>query len=338
MNADAAVHPVAVPLSRPDQGPGHHARSPACAPPDAASPPDHGRSAWLERWGAAELQRQLQALEPGLRLEVVQTIGSTNSALLDAASKARKLEAAGGDPGTFATRLLVAEQQTQGRGRQGRIWHATPGASLSFSMALALAPEDWSGLSLAVGVALAEALDPATNPAGPATGPRDAQIGLKWPNDLWLLDATAPGGGRKLGGVLIETVPWGTGGRLRVCVIGVGLNIQPQPVANASSGVAWMQELQPASTAPLVLAQVAGPLLAGVRQFEREGFAGVAARFTRRDLLKGQPVTTTLPGLPEGTALGVDPTGALRVLALDGREHVVASGEVSVRPQPGRSA
>ena len=62
--------------------------------------------------------------------------------------------------------LLVAEQQTRGRGRLGRGWIASAGASLTFSLALPLAPEEWSGLSLAVGLALAEALDPtAASPA-----------------------------------------------------------------------------------------------------------------------------------------------------------------------------
>ena len=57
--------------------------------------------------------------------------------------------------------LLVAEQQTRGRGRLGRDWVSSAGASLTFSLALPLAPADWSGLSLAVGLALAEALEPA---------------------------------------------------------------------------------------------------------------------------------------------------------------------------------
>ena len=113
--------------------------------------------------------------------------------------------------------LLVAEEQTRGRGRLGRGWIASAGASLTFSLALPLAPEEWSGLSLAVGLALAEALDPMVQPGAP---PR---IGLKWPNDLWLVDG--PGRGRKLGGILIETV---SVGHRRMCVLGVGLNVLPQ--------------------------------------------------------------------------------------------------------------
>ena len=66
--------------------------------------------------------------------------------------------------------LLVAEQQTAGRGRLGRGWHSGAGDSLTFSLGLPLAPADWSGLSLAVGVSLAESLHPA-HPAQVAQRP-----------------------------------------------------------------------------------------------------------------------------------------------------------------------
>lgn len=299
------------------------------------------------RWGFASLQERLQRTEPGLRVEVVASISSTNSALLERAALSRAHRGNDADLAPFTPCLLVAEHQTQGRGRMGRTWHAQPGGSLTFSLALQLAPQDWSGLSLAVGVALAEALDPGRTsaPHGQDQAPR---IGLKWPNDLWLRDEAAPGGGRKLGGVLIETATWspptdlapyaasGPAESARVCVIGVGLNVQPQAVEAASSGVACLQELHPGAQAPQVLGWVAPALVAGVRRFEREGFAGVLEAFAHRDLLHGRAVSTTLSGLLEGTAQGVDARGALRVRAADDRLHTVGSGEVSIRPLPGR--
>jgi BirA family biotin operon repressor/biotin-[acetyl-CoA-carboxylase] ligase len=272
------------------------------------------------RWGLQALQQQLQALEPHIALEVLASVGSTNSSLLEQAAGASRQAKASGAAQSFHARLLVAESQTEGRGRQGRRWHASPGASLTFSLALTLAPQDWSGLSLAVGVALAQALDPAPQ----------ASVALKWPNDLWLRDASAPGGGRKLGGVLIETTGWASGGE-RVCVIGVGLNVQPQAVQEASSGVACLHEIWPEASAPAALARVAPALLQAARRFEREGFAGVQAAFAERDLLKGHAVTTTQAGLPAGCAEGVDATGALRVRAPDGTLHLLVGGEVSVR-------
>jgi BirA family biotin operon repressor/biotin-[acetyl-CoA-carboxylase] ligase len=207
------------------------------------------------RWGLQALQQQLQALEPHIELEVLASVGSTNSTLLEQAAAASRQARASATAPSFHARLLVAQSQTQGRGRQGRRWHASPGASLTFSVALTLAPSDWSGLSLAVGVALAQALDPAP----------PASMALKWPNDLWLRDASAPGGGRKLGGVLIETTGWATGTE-RVCVIGVGLNVQTQEVQDASSGVACLQEIWPEASAPAALARVAPALLQGARR------------------------------------------------------------------------
>lgn len=285
------------------------------------------------QWGAESLWQRLEPLLPGLSVEVVARSVSTNSALLERArvraepptdelvQVRRSIES-----GAFGRRaadvqpcLLVAEHQTGGRGRLGRTWQASIGASLTFSLSLPMNPADWSGLSLAVGVAIADALDPA-----------GARVGLKWPNDLWLMDpAPTPGAppGRKLGGILIETV---TAGPVRLAVIGIGLNVTPQPLEDLSSGYAWLQELDPAATAPSALALVAEPLVRALKDFERQGFAPFAARYAARDLLRGRNVTTTQANVPNGLAAGISPKGAL--LVRDGNDlHEVSSGEVSVR-------
>ncbi|MBL8348802.1 MAG: biotin--[acetyl-CoA-carboxylase] ligase, partial [Burkholderiaceae bacterium] len=220
--------------------------------------------------------------------------------------------------------LLVAEHQSRGRGRQGKEWQSSLGASLTFSLALALAPADWSGLSLAVGLAVAETFDP----LGPGVRPR---LGIKWPNDLLLVDPAAPQGGRKLGGILIETVQVGD---RRMVVIGIGLNLLPQPAETAEVALSWgyacLQELEYGLTAPAALARLAEPLVRTLLAFEREGFAPLRERFAARDLLAGRAVTTTLPDLPTGVADGVDETGTLW-LRVDHRRCPVASGEVSLR-------
>lgn len=289
---------------------------------DAPAPP-----ARRPDWGVQAHWPALAALLPGLDVEVLASVGSTNTVLLE---RLRTVDARRGAGTTLGRRsgdrnpcLLVAERQTAGRGRRGRSWQSAPGASLTFSLALPLAPASWSGLSLAVGVALADALDP---PAG-SVPPR---IGLKWPNDLWLGDA--PGRGRKLGGVLIETAPVGDA---RVAVIGVGLNVQPlADAAGFATGYGCLQELLPGIDAPAVLWRVALPLAQALRRFEREGFAAFAAAYGRRDLLAGQTVRTTDPAVPEGLAEGVDGDGALRVRA-GGVLHKLVGGEVSVRPAGG---
>ena len=301
-------------------------------------------------WDARTLQARLAPLLPGLRVEVVASVGSTSTELLERVRRAGNALLPGQTDADLSPCLLVAEHQTQGRGRQGKDWQSSVGASLTFSLALPLAPPDWSGLSLAVGLALAEALDPAR----PGLPPR---LGLKWPNDLLLRDSTSgtpgptgpidpPGQanttgpiGRKLGGILIETVMLG---RQRVAVIGIGLNLRPQTTPGLSWGYACLQELSPGLDAPAALAAVAPPLLRALRAFERHGFAPLHPRFAARDLLLGRRVLTSLPGLPGGLADGVDQTGKLW-LRVSGdaagspgeRRVPVTSGEISLRADLG---
>ena len=289
-------------------------------------------------WGAEALWQELQPMLPGLSVEVVHRTQSTNTALLERARAVPDSQPGGLDAivrrsvesSAFGRRaidlqpcLLVAEHQSAGRGRQGRVWQSVAGASLTFSLAMPLAAADWSGLSLAVGVALCEALD------GLATGSPDLHMGLKWPNDLWLMNGPngAPATGRKLGGVLIETV---AAGSQRLVIVGIGLNVQAFAADTLNTGFACVHELDPTATAPSVLARIAPPLVQAMKLFEREGFAGFAERFAARDMLRGQAVTTTQPDAPQGIARGVSPQGALLVQT-EGGMVSVSSGEVSVR-------
>jgi BirA family transcriptional regulator, biotin operon repressor / biotin---[acetyl-CoA-carboxylase] ligase len=270
-------------------------------------------------WHADVLAQQLAPLLPGIDVQVQAQLASTNSWLLEQARAAA--------PGACPPQLLVAEHQTAGRGRMGRGWVSEAGASLTFSLLLPLAPARWSGLSLAVGAALADALEAALVPA--IATPR---LVLKWPNDLWLLDA--PGRGRKLGGILIETV---AAGAQRLVVVGIGLNVQPQPAAHTGSlshGLASLGELDGRCTAPAALAAVARPLVLALQRFEAEGFAPFHAAFARRDLLAGQALATSgaEPAL-QGRGEGVGEDGALLLRSADGTLHRISSGEVSVRLQ-----
>jgi len=246
------------------------------------------------RWPAEAIWEAVAPQLPGFTVEVLPQIDSTNTELMRRA-RAGQLEPV----------LLVAEAQTAGRGRLGRAWHSAPGDSLTFSLALPLAPKDWSGLSLAVGVSVAESLDPA--------------IGLKWPNDLWWHD-------RKLGGILIETAAFGT---QRYVVIGVGVNIAPREADGLSTPPVGLQEWMPGMDAPQALLRLAGPLVQTVQVFETFGFEPFATRFNARDILRDRAVTFS-DGL-QGTAHGVDATGALLVHTADGMQQVTSS-EVSVRP------
>jgi BirA family biotin operon repressor/biotin-[acetyl-CoA-carboxylase] ligase len=301
-------------------------------------------------WHAESLWQQLEPYLAGLSIEVLASTESTNTLLLDRArldsgrldapittpgalevmrSRGRDGGATNDDSGPFGRRagdthpaLLVAEHQTLGRGRQGRNWLAQAGASLTFSLGLPMAPRDWSGLSLAVGVTLADALEP------PEPG-RSPRLQLKWPNDLWLVGG--PGRGRKLGGVLIETVAVG---RQRMVVVGVGLNVgEIAPTRELRSGMACLHELDPAASPPTALHRVALPLVKALLQFEREGFASFATAYARRDLLRGLRVSAHDAGdnsaTLEGMVEGVSRSGSL-LLRVGPSLHLVSSGEVTL--------
>lgn len=242
-------------------------------------------------------------LLPGFTVEVLPSIDSTNTELM---RRARSC--------LLAPVLLAAEEQTAGRGRMGKAWHSRAGQSLTFSLALPLAPASWLGLSLAVGVSLAESLHP--------------DLRLKWPNDLWWQQ-------RKLGGILVETASRGDDAAgLRTVVIGVGLNIaRPVDAAVADSPTAiapaGLAELHRGITVGEALARVVPALARDLLRFEADGFATFAERFARRDALRS--LSLRLSDGTQGIGAGVDATGALLLHTPQGK-MIVTHSEVSVRP------
>lgn len=238
----------------------------------------------------------------GVAVEVVAETGSTNADLL-----ARAPQLAG-------PLLLVAENQTAGRGRAGRSWLSAPGSSLTFSLAWKFAGVGrMTGLPLAVGVALAETL-----------ARLGVQVRLKWPNDL-LKD------GDKLAGILIETAAAQDGATW--AVIGVGLNlVMPdeleRQIGRAVAAVPWLARMDRDT---LVAALLDG-LAAALDEFARTGFAGFSARWNRLHGWQGELVTILDRGqvLHEGVAAGVDDSGRLLLDGAAGR-IAVAAGDVSLR-------
>ena len=325
--------------------------------------PPAQRSAPHWRWPAEAIWEAVAPQLPGFSVEVLQSTDSTNTELM------RRARA-----GCCEPVLLVAERQTAGRGRLGRSWHSAgpqpagqgEGAglpALTFSLGLPLAPVNWSGLSLAVGVSVAESLQPQL----PAPGSRTPRIGLKWPNDLWLQECASTGHTthRKLGGILVETasmlgLPDGHGHgqghahdhgygygaaasvALRYVVVGVGLNVQTpvlDPALALSVPPGSLQELavdggegsgEAALDAPATLLRVVAPLVAILQAFEGYGFEPMQPRFDQRDVLRGRSVL--LSDGSSGTAHGVGADGALLVLTAAGTLQAVTSSEISVRP------
>lgn len=254
-----------------------------------------------------EITAAVSPLLPGLAVEVVDEIDSTSSELMRRARDGRAQPV-----------LLVARRQTAGRGRMGRPWQsaqdAQEPASLTFSLGLPLMPRDWSGLSLAVGVSVAESLDPS----------KQARVALKWPNDLWVED-------RKLGGILIETALPQDGTAERYLVIGIGINIGARESAGMSVAPAWIAQWRPEATAPHLLREIVPPLVAHVLLFGDRGFVPFAERFAARDALRGREVQ--LSDGSAGRCAGVGWGGELLVQTPAGMK-TITSAEVSVRPAP----
>ena len=263
-------------------------------------------------WPVEAIWEQIVPILPNFTVEILPEIDSTNTELMRRAKT-----------GLSEPTLLIAEKQTAGRGRLGREWYdlgdrvSDTLPALTFSLGLPLSPVEWSGLSLAVGVSIAQSLHP--------------DIGLKWPNDLWLSD---PKGDRKLAGILIETCAVAD---QRYVVVGVGINItQPAQLPTAQqpalrTPAACLQALLPKITAQAALQQVMLPLVQEIVLFAEHGFAPYQTRFNALDVLKARKISVDGNGHIEGLGLGVNLKGELMVQTTQG-QIAVNSSEVSVRP------
>ncbi len=244
-------------------------------------------------------------------IDLLASCDSTNAVLLARAE-------AGAPSGT----VVIAAEQTAGRGRRGRSWFASPGDSLAFSLLWRFAPGTApAGLSLAIGVAVARALKKV--PAGThSAGAGDTA--LKWPNDI-LKD------GRKLGGILVELLP----GAPHAAVIGIGINLHlppgmPADVRAASAALCAAGENADENA---LYAALLGELLATLELFAASGFAALRPEWLARHAMQDIPVLLSSDfGAPRsGICRGVDSDGAL-LLDVDGRMERILSGEVSLRP------
>jgi len=256
------------------------------------------------------------ALAPAARarldsLDIAWTIDSTNSELLRRPTPARGAAA------------LLAERQTGGRGRRGRVWASPLAAHLYLSLARSFGGglARLGGLSLVAGIAAAEALHTLGFQA----------VRLKWPNDLVALDGD---GLRKLGGLLVE----GGGeyaGPARA-VIGLGLNVRMPAAAAVQIDQPWCDLATLAGVRPLsrnaVVAALLDALLPALDEFDAQGLAPFLDRYAAFDALAGQAVSVLgYDAEHRGTALGLADDGSLRVRLDDGEERRFHAGEVSVR-------
>ncbi|HEY2016765.1 MAG TPA: biotin--[acetyl-CoA-carboxylase] ligase [Bryobacteraceae bacterium] len=221
---------------------------------------------------------------PDRRIDYYATIDST------------MLAAALCPPGT----VVLAEEQTAGQGRHGHSWHSAPGSGIYCSIVLEPAPV----LTLALGLAVAEAIASVTG----------LTCDLRWPNDVML-------GDRKVAGILVQLVE----GR---AIAGIGINVNqtefPDDIAILATSLR-IHTGSHVSTTGLLIA-----LLGAIPNFTHEDQENVLRLFTHASSYAvGRRVTVDLPdGVIVGTTAGLDPSGFLVVRQDDGTDTLILAGGV----------
>lgn len=216
------------------------------------------------------------------------SVGSTNELAREAATS-------GATDGT----LFTAEEQTAGRGRQGRPWSTPAGAALAWSVVIRREIEVPGTLPLRIGVGVAEALE--------SLGAKDVE--LKWPNDIWIR-------GKKCAGILVEARPqdgWAVAG------IGLNLNVPDDAFPEALRGRAT------SLGRGITFDQAVAALNEHVELRLDAPLTETLAEFSRRDGLRGRTVTW---GEGSGIAAGIDRGGNLLVESPTGCLTTLDAGEV----------
>jgi BirA family biotin operon repressor/biotin-[acetyl-CoA-carboxylase] ligase len=265
----------------------------------------------IELLEAAAIQAALSApAEAWLQdLRLFPAIGSTNSWMMEGLAQQSLVQ-----PG-LAGLVALAECQLAGRGRRGRVWRSPLGSNLALSLgfSLPLPVAQLGGLSLVVGMAAVDALDP------------DGQLGLrlKWPNDL-LLE------GRKLAGILVEVAQ--RDGLCEVCVgIGVNWRIPTEVRALIDQPVAEVAEFAPQLGRNAGAGLLISRIVEFVQAFAEGGFEPMRPHYDNIHAYQGQACRLIGPqDTIEGWVLGVSETGELRLQTSNGVQ-TFSSGEVSLR-------
>lgn len=278
---------------------------PEARPESESTPPCSDPGALpLERWEGCTAA-ELAATWGVPKVHLFASVGSTNDV-------ARNFAEAGAAAGT----IVLAEEQSQGRGRAGRGWVSPAGVGLWISMiARPTRPEEMPTLPLRTAAAVATALDPFL---------LEETIGIKWPNDLLIH-------GRKLAGILCEGA-W-SGPQLGYVIIGIGVNLlhstQDFPPSLREQAIS----LRIATGAPISRFE-AGSAVVGGLQNAASGLdwqSTLPLQLERRDALRNRPVQITEPlagtEIAIGIARGIDAEGALLV-ETEGAVRAIRSGTV----------
>ncbi len=253
-----------------------------------------------------ELSQGLTTQVVGNKFFVFETIDSTNAC-------ARTL----GDAGTPEGAVVVADFQTNGRGRQGRMWISEPGSNLLFSVLLRPAVNiEMAGLlTLYASAAVARAIEQCIG----------EPVECKWPNDLLL-------NGKKFCGILLENSFQQSG--LGYAIVGVGINVNqrelPPEIADRATSLA--RETDMAYDRKDVLHAVLIEMDALYGSAGKGDFSFVVSEWTKRCLMLGKNVKVQQQeNIIEGTALRLNHDGGL-VISSNGGVKTIYAGDVTLEP------
>jgi BirA family biotin operon repressor/biotin-[acetyl-CoA-carboxylase] ligase len=246
-------------------------------------------------------------------IEIFPEIDSTNSYLLKQAA-----------PGHGRCRIAIADHQTAGRGQRGNAWESPrlAGIYLSCAYTFLRMPRHISCLTLAVGIAVAEAI----NELG-------ASCMLKWPNDLVMNDG-------KLGGILTETQ--GPRDGAATVVIGIGLNLDfGEQLDSITASIGRVSDLKQAiEVVPerMVIARsIIEHMVGALVRFDTDGFSPFQERWKMFDWLFDKTVRVAgNESVLDGTACGIDDDGAL-LIRTDGAIERIISGTVALLEKDGKT-
>ncbi len=249
----------------------------------------------------------------GRHLHLYDSIPSTNI-------EAKRFAAAGAPEGT----LVIADEQTAGKGRHGRRWVAPARTCLLFSLVFrpSLLAQQVARLTMLASLATAEAIEVVTH----------LPVAIKWPNDLVISGPPgAPERVRKLGGILSETAL--SGKRLAYGIVGIGINVNVDPV-DLGKVMTPATSLQAELGRPLDRISLLAGILEQIEAWSPE-LTGerIVAAWAERLITVGQRVVASQGKEPlEGYAEGVAPDGELLLRDLAGNLHRISAGDVTLRP------
>jgi BirA family biotin operon repressor/biotin-[acetyl-CoA-carboxylase] ligase len=225
-----------------------------------------------------------------------------------------------GRKGASEGTVVLADFQSQGKGRLGRFWESPAGLNLYASIILRppIPPKDAPQITLLAGVATANALARASG----------LDIGIKWPNDIFLH-------GKKVAGILSEMKADDT--KTQFVILGVGVNVNWErggiPPHLRETATSLRAEGGKEIPRTLIAEEIFEELEKGYASFLREGFSPrLREEWNRLSWINGKRVTVTLPDKEiSGEALGIDTDGALLLLDQEGKTHRFIVGDVSLR-------